>query len=321
MNKNYLLFLLIALLAGCKGPAPAPAPKVRDFPMVPVPALISDPGERMEYAATHYWDAFADTSAVYLCDTAHIGGVDKDIVEKQVGTFATLLGGLGAAPAGRATAAVFDRRAACARKDTSSNIFDGVCALLTRYLYDPNSPVRNEDAYLPFVKKMSESDLVPESMRPAYAFDAKACGLNRTGTRAADFGFTDLQGKRHTLYAVTAPLTVLLFSNPGCPNCREIMQALTGDALLRQAVEAGVVAVVNVYIDLEREKWAAYAKDYPKEWYNGYDHTYRIRTDMTYNIRAIPSLYLLGADKTVILKDATIEKLMNTLYAMLQQAK
>jgi hypothetical protein len=33
-----------------------------------------------------------------------------------------------------------------------------------------------------------------------------------------------------------------------------------------------------------------------------------IRTDLVYDVRAVPSLYLLSADKTVLLKDATPEQ-------------
>ena len=52
---------------------------------------------------------------------------------------------------------------------------------------------------------------------------------------------------------------------------------------------------------------------YPDEWYNGYDPNLVIRNDMLYNIRAIPSLYLLDEDKRVILKDAPQE----TVFAWL----
>ena len=52
---------------------------------------------------------------------------------------------------------------------------------------------------------------------------------------------------------------------------------------------------------------------YPEEWYNGFDPDYVIRTDQLYNVRAIPSLYLLDADKKVMLKDATTEKLFGVL--------
>ena len=50
---------------------------------------------------------------------------------------------------------------------------------------------------------------------------------------------------------------------------------------------------------------------YPEEWYNGFDPDSVIRTDVLYNVRAIPSLYILDKDKTVVMKDAVTEKVMS----------
>ena len=38
-----------------------------------------------------------------------------------------------------------------------------------------------------------------------------------------------------------------------------------------------------------------------------------LKNNEIYNVRAIPSLYLLDKDKTVILKDAVQEKLLNLI--------
>ena len=37
---------------------------------------------------------------------------------------------------------------------------------------------------------------------------------------------------------------------------------------------------------------------------------YTIRKDLTYNVRAIPSLYVLDKDKKVVMKDAPVEKVI-----------
>ena len=80
-----------------------------------------------------------------------------------------------------------------------------------------------------------------------------------------------------------------------------------------------MIAVVNVYIDLDREKWRALAKEYPDYWYNGYDQDYAIRQDISYNVRGIPSLYVLDEDKRVIMKDAPAEKAIPFLQNIQKQ--
>jgi AhpC/TSA family. len=170
--------------------------------------------------------------------------------------------------------------------------------------------VRDEDLYCPFVERLSKSKLTEDGMKQAYSHDAQMCSLNMVGTPAADFSFTDIRGKVHRLSDIKSDVTVLFFTNPGCPACREIIDQFDSDRRITAMVASGALAVVNIYIDLELDKWREYASNYPKEWYTGYDHTYTIRTDVTYNVRAIPSLYLLDAQKNVLMKDAPSDKVV-----------
>ena len=69
-------------------------------------------------------------------------------------------------------------------------------------------------------------------------------------------------------------------------------------------ISARRIAVLNIYIDEDLEAWRSYMPIYPENWYNAFDPDFVIRMDQLYNVRAIPSLYLLDKDKTVIMKDA-----------------
>ena len=177
-------------------------------------------------------------------------------------------------------------------------------AVVTRYLYDPSSPYRNEELYLPFVHGLALSEYTPDSLRQAYAYDERMCSLNRVNTGAADFEFETLGGQRLTLYGIRARYTLLLFSNPDCTACKDIMDALSANDVISGAILDGSLAVVNVYIDGDLAAWRRYAVNYPPSWHSGFDPHGVIRSDVLYNVRAIPSLYLLDEGKKVILKDA-----------------
>ena len=95
--RKYLIIISSVLLCACgpRGGKPASdAPARRDFPQVEVPSMYTDPQERAAYAAGHFWDRFADTAKVYVCDSATVNGVPLAAVESQMGLFATLLGDL-----------------------------------------------------------------------------------------------------------------------------------------------------------------------------------------------------------------------------------
>ena len=318
MRKS-LVFLAVSLLCACGprgGNSVSDAPARRDFPSVEIPSMYSDPLQRAGYAADRFWDRFTDTSKVFLCDSATVNGVPMAAVESQMGLFASLLGELPPAEGEKAVLRLYDRADAFARKYPKSNVFDELGRLVRHYLYDPNSPVRNEDLYYFYVERLGRSDLVDSGYRAGYEWDARKCSLNRTGTPAADFAFTDTQGRIRTLYGVKAEYTVLIFGNPGCKACREIMEDMESTPEVAALIGSGRLKVVDVYIDQEIEDWKAHIPEYPAAWINGYDHNYAIRTDILYNVRGIPSIYLLDADKTVLQKDTTPERLLTTLASL-----
>lgn len=302
------ILAVVFLLVSCGGKVKTPAR--RSFPQLPQPpSVVTDPQERTGYIATHFWDAFL--SGAYPCDSTLVNGVPAEEVESAVGQFAVLLETVCERPAAiKAMEAFFQKVNDFQAKNPTSNVYGYFMEMVAKYLYDPNSPVRDEDLFLPYIKGLAGSELTPEDRKPAFARDVQMCSLNQVGTAAADIRFTGLDGRQRTLYGIKADNVLLLFSNPGCPNCEEVIASLTGSARVNELVSSGKLAIVNLYIDLEVEKWMVLAPEYPKAWTNGYDQDYTIRKDLTYNVRAIPSLYLLDKDKKVVMKDAPIERVL-----------
>ena len=142
------------------------------------------------------------------------------------------------------------------------------------------------------------------------------CSLNSTGTPAADFVFSDAAGRTFSLYDIEAEYTLLFFSNPGCHACEDIIRVLSEQISVSSLIESGRLAVLNIYIDEDLAAWYEYMFIYPEDWYNGYDPNGIIRTDTLYNVRAIPSLYILDQDKTVIMKDAPDQRVFSFLASI-----
>lgn len=303
-----ILCLLLVSCGGKKAGSSVGSEVIRQMPPVPsAPSVVTDGGKAVEYMVSHFWDEFLEGN--YLCDSTHVNGVAAEDVETALGKYLTLLEGYCRRDfALKEMSSFFEKVEGYSSGHPSSNVFSFFEKVVPKYLYDPNSPVRDEDLYLPYVSGLAESKLVSDDMKPAYGHDAAMCALNQVGTKAADFSFTDLSGKKHTLHGVKADYTLLMFTNPGCDACHEVIESIKANAIIPKLVKDGTLAVVNVYIDLEREKWQALAKEYPTEWYNGYDQDFAIRQDLTYNVRGIPSLYILDHDKNVIMKDAPTDK-------------
>ncbi|MCR4571691.1 MAG: DUF5106 domain-containing protein [Bacteroidales bacterium] len=306
------LCALLLLAVSCWGrKKAAPAAKDRAFPQVVIPVAYTDPDERISYALEHYWDGFFGGDG--RTDSARVLGVPKGEVEQALANYIGVLGRAPLPQAGKAVSGLFDALAAKQAADSSNRVYLAMTEMVARYLYDPNSPLRDEDLYLPFVQKMAASPLTKEDMRTAYRYEAQMCALNPRGSVAPDFVMTLRGGTQVRMHSVRAERTLLFFSNPGCHNCKEIIDALQADGNILNLIREGRLAVLNIYIDEDLDAWRSYMPIYPKEWLNGYDAAHILRQDVLYNIRAIPSLYLLDAEKRILLKDAPLERVQEAL--------
>lgn len=300
---------MLAVLSCAPGTASTEA--YHSFPKVQIPGMYSEGDEVMDYATAHYWDAYFTQGGV--TDSAAVLGVRKPELEQAFASYLGLLDNLPLSDAQSRMKALFGKVEACQRQDTSSLFYLRFTEMVEKYLYDPNSPLRNEDLFLPFAQQLAECQFTDSLMRTGYAYQARMCALNQVGTVAPDFKFKDAKGRVHSLHGVKADYTMLFFSNPGCDACKEMMDDIDACVSVSKAIEDGNVALVNIYIDQEIDKWLEYEPNYPRTWITGYDWQYMIRTEQNYDVRAIPSLYLLDSEKKIIMKDAPTERALRYL--------
>ena len=198
--------------------------------------------------------------------------------------------------------------------ERDSTEWQRVMKLEETYLIDPNSPYRNEELYRPVVEHQLSSPWATEKQQLRAAWIQPLLLLNRPGEPAADFEYLTPTGRRNSLYATIdarkPKRTLLFFSNPGCPNCKEITETLSGSPRIQQMIDEGDLLVINIYPDEDVQAWLDYLPNYPKEWICGYDPDQVLRSDTRYWLRAIPSLYLLDEQKRVVLKDATLQEVL-----------
>lgn len=315
INRIFTILLLAVFAVSCGNGKKAEQFTALPFPDCTPPGMLENPLDRAEYVAEHYWDAITDPSREYPSDSLLLSGVRRTDVEQKFADWTSVLDMIPFQKAEKAVSRLYGRAMACGSKDSISDMLRSFSDLVYKYFYDPNSPVRNEDYYNVFVSRLSEHPGLSPEIQGRYEYDSRMTSLNRTGTVASDFTFADKRGRMHTLHGIKAPLTLLFFSNPGCEACLNIINVLKGESKITQMISSGELAVLNIYIDEDLQGWRDYMPIYPEEWYNGFDPDLVIRNDKLYNVRAIPSLYLLDEEKRVILKDAPENRLFNVLLS------
>lgn len=283
------------------------------FPDVQIPAMMTSREDALDFLAAHFWDDFVQPSRDYPSDSLLVSGVAVEVVEQKFADWTAVLDMVDLRTSEEAISSLYDKILACEKADASSNVFETFAGLFQKYFYDPNSPLRNEERYLAFVRKYAGYEGLLDVERKKYEREAGLCALNRIGMRAADFRFADRNGRIRNLYDIEAETTLLFFSNPGCEACMNIINMLNGAPAVSSLISQGRLAVLNIYIDEDIQAWRSYMPIYPDSWYNGFDPDMLLRSNEVYCVRAIPSLYLLDRDKKVIMKDAPEGVVMNYL--------
>lgn len=313
MNRYGLLIGLILLLASCRAkpgkaearelePTDSTVVQAQVFPFPEIPVTLTEPEARKSYLLTHYWEQFdfADTTLVN----------NRDVTEQGFVNFIALLAD-GTTPEELTRESLANWCAGFVGKEHARQVLTQTA---DDYLFNPNSPFYNEGLYGMYLEALLGKLPQTDAMRSAYRFKLELVRRNNVGDKATDFVYYLSDGTRHTLAAtpVKNDRLLLMFYDPECESCHEVLLQMAADTALAEAVRAGKLSVLAVYTEGNDEAWRKALPDMPKGWTVGTDHE-AVKTGALYDLKAMPSLYLLDGQKTVLLKDAAYEKIRATL--------
>lgn len=293
--RRILILSLAALCAVACGRRHAPTSGTSDAsrPKVFLPAIapshLSDEEQR-DYLRWHYWDRFDFSDTLFLSEADTL---------QMLESYARYIAVISDRPTDPAPMDTLMRRASASRP-----MLDYFAMLADKVLHDPNSPLRNDEFYIPVLEARLAAPWYDEYERIGPEYELYTVMQNRVGHPANDFRYTLASGATGTLYGLHAEYVLLFINNPGCPMCREIREAITASPMLNEMIERGRLKVLALYPDENLDEWRAYRDQIPPTWINAYDAGCVIRETNIYNLNAIPSLYLLDRDKRVLVKDS-----------------
>ena len=278
------LILILAVLIGC-------GPK-RTKTAEPQESITTEitPEERLRYRVDHFWDDFD------FEDDKQLTMLSREQMVYAISEYVTII------PEERADSLM---RALIRRASTSHAMLDYFATVCEIVLHNPNSALRNDEYYIPVLEELVSSPLLDEYERIAPAYDLEIARKNRIGRVATDFVYTLEDDTQGNLHDIKANYTILMFSNPECPLCGEIMRQIASSQLLTALIEHGVLKVLTLYPDEDIAHWRKYIGNIPSEWIRAYDKGGVLTKERLYNLSAIPALYLLDRDKRVLIKDGT----------------
>lgn len=311
--KHIILLATVALMAACgqrnKSNSSTTESKPTtelSFPNISVPEMLPA-ADRAKYLAEHFWDRF-DFRDTTFCN-------QPDITEQAYANYLDILRYVEPTVAAQSVGALMKSA------EVDSTMFDYFVSLTDKYLYDPNSPFRNDELLIPALEAMIASPMLDdvEKIRPQSQLDMAQ--KNRIGQKANDFRYTLHDGSTGRMYSIEAEYLIIFINNPDCPACKAIREQICASPMLSEMIERGVMKVLAIYPDEDITAWLNYRHNIPASWINSYDKQLRLRDEELYDLKAIPSLYLLDSEKRVMLKDCNLVPQIEEAIFYAEQSK
>lgn len=265
------------------------------FPLPEVPQMLATPADRANYLAIHYWDRF---------DFKNHSLINKPEITEQ--GFANFISIMPYVTQKKEAFAVFARRMA-----GDSRMLVHLLEVSERYLFDNFSPVYDEELYLMLVEELLQQPSLTLVQKERLRYQQKIAMKNRLNQLATDFGFVTRDGKQMTLKDVQADYVLLYLNDPECSACRQIKESLEASEIVARWKSSGRMKILSVCIEGETEGWKNLPA--PEGWIDGCDKRRILLEEDRYDLRNLPAVYLLDADKRIVMKNATLQRLEHTL--------
>ena len=266
------------------------------FTLPAIPDTLQTVESRSSYLVAHYWDRFSFADSLQFMN-------QPEMVEQALVDYVDLFRLVPAAEAENSLSALMDQAS------VTLNGFLFFYNTLEKYLYDATSPMRNEALFIPVLQKMMASNKLSDDDKLRPAMLLKSVSKNKVGNTAADFSYTKPDGSQHRLSELQTPLILLLFFDPECDDCHQIIMRLEKTDVLNQLTADRQLTVLAVYPGENKRLWQTMAQHMLPTWEIGMDESQTIYNKELYDILGFPSMYLLDQHKTVILKDASLTAL------------
>jgi thiol-disulfide isomerase/thioredoxin len=308
-SLSTLALLLACTLTACTSKPSAPignetATEQTGFPYPEIPNVLTTPSDRLAYLTLHFWDRIDMADTTLILHT-------PDITEQGLSDYLSML----ALPEADDSTIDNALRAFCTALHGHAEAQQYFVDQINDYLFDVNSPAYSEAIFGRFLRCMTADTAIDEVHRQRFAPVLEVIGRNNPGQRATDFCYTLPDGRLRTLLGTPAAADrlLLLFYDPDCEHCREVLAEMTTDPTLANALSEGRLALLAVYTEGDEALWHRTLSELPPTWQVGYDAQTSVRSRLLYDLKAMPTLYLMDGEHTILLKDPSFADVRATL--------
>lgn len=175
-------------------------------------------------------------------------------------------------------------------------------------LYSDRAEVWIDEIYLKFIEAVVKNKKIKDIRKTRYKAQYESLKNSIEGCVAPKFEFLYRNGSM-TMFSPEAIPTILVFGSPDCMDCMMTKVKLNADQQLIRLAKDNKVRIYFIIPDGGEDNWQQMVAEYPHFWVVGVAEN----VDETYDIRLSPTIYLIGADRKIAMKNLPIENVISTV--------
>ncbi|MDE5471717.1 DUF5106 domain-containing protein [Elizabethkingia meningoseptica] len=261
--------------------------------------IVDQSAKTQDRSINNYWDNynFSDTEAIK----------NRAVSEQALVDFIALFPNADKEQVSKSIKAMLEKAS------VNREVFDFFKDQYEKYLYNANSPLRNDVYYVPVLEYLVSTPHLNDTEKIRYKMLLELVDKNMPGSVATNFEFVDVSGTNQSLHKVKGLNKLLIFYDPECSHCAQTIQEMKQDSRISTLVDNGKLQVIAICPVGELNVWQAYQKNIPNKWINGFDKKGDVTRKRLYDIKAFPTIFLIDGNNKVVLKDVDLVKVLNKL--------
>ena len=272
-----------------------------NFPMPQIPKSVEGGKQRAIYLSKHYWENFPFND-VALIDSA-------EVTEQAFVDYIHVLNFIPFKDARKSIKYLF------VLAQENKAMYAHFASLFEKYFYTADSPYCNEELYIPVLETILKFNILDADDYEKYEFQEEMIHKNRVGSKANDFVYTFKEGDWKRMHSIKSNYLILFFSSPNCSTCLSMANEIKDSEVLSKVCSLNsfsrtMLSVLHIYPGANIPLWQNSLSEMPqKNWIHAYDKNRVLTYKRVYNLKKLPTIYLLDKNKRIILKETSLEEI------------
>lgn len=180
-------------------------------------------------------------------------------------------------------------------------------------LYSDQAEMWSDPVYLKFIDALLANKKIDNARKARYRMQRALLMASTPGTIMQPIEYATPEGAKQKTDFTAAPYTLIEFGDPFCNDCLHYKVKLTTSAIVKEMVDNGRLQIYFLIPDADGvEDWQRAMYTYPLNWKTGAASG----LDMKYDLRAVPSVYLLDKDGRIIEKFISKDNIETLLQSL-----